>query len=104
MASGGSARIYSGLINPSVVDTVYLSDACDVVSITNLTGNAPLWFTVSHPGGSNPQPTVNGTATYCAASVAGYTVDVRHAGMFGTIVNLTSSASVEYQVSIQNKQ
>ena len=104
MASGAAARQYSSLINPSLVDMVLIETGCNVISVTNVTGNGELWFTVSEPGGPNPQPNINGANTYCAASVAGSTVDVRHDGMYGTIVNLASSASVQYLVSIQNKQ
>lgn len=102
MASGQAARVWSSTINPLVIDLVNLTAPTNVIAVTNVTGNGNLWFTVSEPGGSNPQPVINGSNTFCAASVVGTTINVRHPGMYGSIVSLTSSASVTYTVSVED--
>lgn len=83
------------------VDLVYLSGAGFSVRVTNVNGAAPLWFTVSHPGGACPVPTVGGVNEYLTASVPGMSNSVRHAGQFGSVVQLVSSGSVQYMVELQ---
>lgn len=103
MANTAGKRVVSGMTNGASVDLVYLSDPGFGVEVANISGNGNLWFTISHPGGPCPPPTVGGpSGEWCAASSGGAAVQkVRHAGQFGSIVQLVSSpASVTYSVSV----
>ncbi len=83
-----------------VVDLAVLTAAGAGVSVTNNNGTAPIWFTVSEPGGACPLPTGGGANCYCVGSVAGATVQVRHDGQFGSIVQLVSSGTPNYTVAV----
>lgn len=101
MASTAGTRVVSSTTNGANVDIVYLSDPGFGVEVSNLSLNGNLWFTVSHPGGPCPAPTVGGSSgEWCCASVGNTTQKVRHPGQFGSIVQLISSASVTYSVSV----
>lgn len=101
MAQVWGKRVASGTTNGSTADLVVLADPGFGVEVTNLTGNGQLWFTVDHPGGACRVPTVGGTTgEFCCASVAGDSIHVRHSGQFGSVVQLISSASVTYSVSV----
>ena len=101
MASISSRRVASGTLNGANVDLVFLTDPGFGVEVTNISGNGNIWFTVSEPGGPCPVPTVGGTSSeWCVASVGNTSQKVRHSGQFGSIVQLISSASVTYAVSI----
>ena len=100
-----SARVASATASVGVVDLIVLTDAGFGVEITNVSGSAPLWFTVSHPGGPCPVPvvasaSVNASNQYCAGAAAGTRVPVRHAGQFGSVVQLISSGTPEYVVEV----
>lgn len=100
-----SARVVYATLAANTVDLVVLTDGAFGVRVTNLNGAAPIWFTVSHPGGSNPVPTIGGAlGEWTAASVAGTAVTVRHAAQFGSCVQLTSTGSVSYMVEVVGSQ
>ena len=84
-----------------VVDLVYLTHPGFSVKVTNVSGTAPLWFTVSHPGGDGTPPVGGGANCFSVASVAGQSTSVRHDGQFGTVVQLISSGTPAYSVEIQ---
>ena len=88
------------LMGGASVDTVILTDGGFGVEVMNVSGTSPIYFTVSHPGGACPVPTVGGTNCYCAASVAGAAVRVRHSGQYGSVVQLISSGTPQYIVSV----
>lgn len=100
-----SARLVaSATLQASTVDLVYLTEGGHGVQVINNTGaTAPIYFTVGAPGGPNPAPTVaasTGTVgVYCAAA-AGIPVTAVHAGEYGSIVQLISSGTPSYTVSV----
>ena len=100
----GNQNIQRSMITATVLpgntDLAILTDAGYGVRVTNNNGVAPLFFTVSHPGGDNTAPTINGVNTQVVASVAGDSVAVRHDGQFGSVVQLVSAGSVQYTISI----
>ena len=97
-------RVATGAASVSTVDLVVLTDGGSGVEVTNLTGTAALWFTVSQPGGPCPVPTVGGSSgEFCVASVAGAHVTVHHAGQFGSVVQLIASGSTTYSVAITGR-
>ena len=103
MATGNqniAPRVVTASASVNTVDLAVLTDGGFGIEVTNLTGTAPIWFTVSHPGGSCPVPTVGGENCFCAASVAGATVRVRHSGQYGSVVQLISSGTPQYTVSV----
>ena len=96
-----AAKVASATLTGGQVDFVFLSSPGVGVNVINLTGTAPIWFTVSEPGGPCPAPTIGGQAgVFCSASVAGQTFTVRHAGMYGTVVQLISSGAPTYLVEV----
>jgi hypothetical protein len=97
-------RVVSATLTASTVDFIFLTESAQAIQVTNLTGTAPIYFTVSHPGGSAPVPTIGGNGCYCAASVAGAAVPVRHDGMYGTIVQLISTGTPTYSVEVASRQ
>lgn len=100
MATYSGAHTFTSSASVNTVDTVILTDGGFGVTVTNVSGSAPIFFTVSHPGGPCPVPTVNGTNGYVAASVAGVTVPVRHAAQFGSVVQLISAGTPQYTVAV----
>ena len=86
-------------LTASTVDTVILSKPSRGVTVVNVSGSAIIYFTVSHPGGSNPQPTIGGANCYVLPATVG-SLDVTHDGQFGSVVNLISSGTPAYSVSI----
>jgi hypothetical protein len=87
-------------------DLVVLSAAGFAVKVTNISGSAPLFWTVSHQGGSCPVPTTNGTTStggecYVTAAAAGSSTNARAALQFGAIVQVVSTGSPSYMVEIQ---
>lgn len=100
MASGSSRRVYSSTLTASTVDLVVLTEGGYGVEVINTTGTAPIWFTISEQGGACPVPTIGGTTgEFCAASVAGYSMKVRHEGLFGSVIQLISAGTPTYTVS-----
>ena len=93
---------YASASVAGVVDLVYLTNPGMGVKVTNVSGTAPIWFTVSHPGGDCPIPVGGGTGCYSVASVAGTSTTVRHDGQFGTVVQLISSGTPAYAVEVQS--
>lgn len=105
MSSGSSRRVYSGTLTSDTVDIVLLTEGGYGVQVVNTTGTAPIWFTVSTPGGPCPIPTVGGSSgEFCAASVTGATVPVRASVQFGALVQLISSGTPTYTVSLVGNQ
>ena len=102
MASGGATQVYNSSLGGSgSVDTVWLSGGGSSIKVTNLTGTAPIFFTVSFPGGPCPVPTINGTADY-VATTAGMSTNVRTANQFGAIVQLVSASVQSYMCEVQS--
>ena len=100
MASGSGVMSYSSTVaSVNVVETVLLTGSAFGIEVVNITGTAPIWFTVGEPGGPCPVPTVNGSGSFCAASVAGTQVKVRHQGFAGNVVQLISAGTPAYTVS-----
>lgn len=94
-------RSVNGTLQSNTVDLAVLTDAGFSIRVTNISGTAPIWFTVSEPGGHNTVPAIGGQNEFCAASVAGNAVNVRHAGQFGSVVQLISSGTPTYTVEVQ---
>ena len=86
-------------LTANTVDLAILTNPCFEVTVVNVTGTAAIYFTVGHPGGPCPQPTVGGQECYVLPAAVG-SVDIRHAGQFGTVVQLISSGTPTYTVSI----
>lgn len=109
--AGGAASVYSGS------HVVYVASAASVgadlcvltgggmsVKVTNIAGTAPIFFTVSHQGGACPLPSVNGSpATYVIAGSPNASTNVRHSGMFGSIVQVTSTGTTSYMIEVQGQ-
>lgn len=93
--------VITNTLAANTVDLAILTGAGFGVRVTNLSGTAPIWFTVSHQGGACPVPTVGGASEYCVASVAGLGISARHAGQFGSVVQLISSGTPLYMVEVQ---
>ena len=106
--SNQGQRSVSATLQASTVDLVWLTDPGFGVQVTNDTGSADIYFTVSHPGGPCPVPTVAASTgaqnVFCAASAAGITTVVRHSAQFGSIVQLISSGTPAYTVSVVGNQ
>jgi hypothetical protein len=92
-------RVVNATASVSTVDLIFLSDAAQKVTVANTTGTAPIFFTVSHPGGDGNVPTVGGQGCYQLPAAIS-SLDVRHDGQFGTIVQLISSGTPSYSVAI----
>lgn len=103
MASYSARRVATETLSANTVDLVLLTDPAQSVEVTNVTGTAPIYFTVSKPGGDCPVPTVNGQSCYAVASVAGQSMFVRHDGMYGSVVQLISAGTPQYTVQIGSR-
>lgn len=99
MAVLGGRRVVNGTLTADTVDTVILTAAARTVTIVNVSGSAEIFFTISHPGGPNVQPTVGGTNCFVLPATIG-SLDVRHDGQFGNVINLISSGTPAYSVTI----
>jgi hypothetical protein len=100
-------RTAAATLQASTVDLVYLTEGGFGVQVINDTGASPIYFTVSAPGGACTAPTVaasTGTVGVFCAAAAGIPVNVRHDGMFGSIVQLISSGTPSYVVSVVGNQ
>ena len=102
MASYAGGRVITQTLSANTVDFVYLSAPGMGVQVTNVSGTAPIYFTVSHPGGNGTVPTVNGQDCFVAASIAGEHEFVRHDGMYGSIVQLISAGTPQYSVEVSS--
>ena len=101
MANSTSAtQVVTQTLSANAADLVLLTTPASSVIVRNETGTGMIFFTVSEPGGPCPVPTVNGVNCYAVASVAGAEVAVRHYGRYGSIVQLISSGTPTYSVSI----
>lgn len=103
MASIAGTRVVNATLTANTVDLVYLSAPGQSVRVTNINGTAPIYFTVSHPGGACPVPTVGGTTNYVVAGSAGAFEFVRFDGMYGSIIQLISSGTASYEVSVTSR-
>lgn len=101
MASGSGGHVYNSTLAASV-DVVLLTDPGMSVKVTNLSGTPAIYFTVSRPGGNCPVPSVGNSQCFTAASVTGNSVNVRHDGQFGTIIQLISSGTPAYMCEVQS--
>ena len=97
-------KVVTATLTANTVDLVFLTGAGQAVQVINQTGTAPIWFTVSHPGGNAVTPTVNGVSCYGVASVAGQTTSVRHDGLYGSFIQLISTGTPTYTVVVGSKQ
>jgi hypothetical protein len=84
-------------------DLVVLTQPGMSIRVTNISGAAPLWFTVSAPGGACPIPTSGGTYNFSVAPAANAFTNVRHDGMFGSVVQVVSSGTTSYMVEVQGQ-
>ena len=84
-------------------DVVVLTGAGHSVKVTNITGSAPLFWTVSHPGGTCPVPSASGSvaSTFVTAGAANAATNARHAGQYGSIVQVVSTGTPSYMVEVQ---
>jgi hypothetical protein len=101
-----AARTASGTLTASTVDLVFLTGIGNGVSVTNVNGSAPIYFTVDTPGGACKPPTtyaasVGSVGVFCAASVIGQTVSTKLDAQSGAIVQLISSGTPTYTVALQ---
>ena len=92
-------RNATATLTASTVDLVFIQDAHTKITVVNDTGTSAIWFTVSRPGGTNPVPTVNGNECFTLPAAIG-SVDVRHNGFGGAIVQLISAGTPQYTVSV----
>ena len=99
-----ASRSISATLVASTVDLVVLTDGGFGVQVENVSGTAPIYFSVSHPGGSCTVPSVAASTGsqnfFCAAAVAGAQTNVRHPGQFGSVVQLISTGTPSYTVSV----
>lgn len=102
--STSAAQVVTQTLSANAADLVLLTAPASSIVVTNETGTAPIYFTVSEPGGPCPVPTVGGVNCYCAASVAGAQVAVRHYGTYGAVVQLISSGTPTYSVVVGSKR
>ena len=106
--SNQASRSVSATLQASTVDLVWLTDPGFAVAVQNDSGSAAIYWTVSHPGGPCPVPSVaasTGTVnTFCSAASPGAVTTVRHAGQFGSIVQLISSGTPSYTVAVTGNQ
>ena len=103
MADYSGKRVVTATLSANTVDLVFLSEAGQAVKVVNASGTAPIYFTVSHPGGTATVPTVNGQNCRVAASVAGAYEVIRHDGMYGSVVQLISAGTPQYSVEIGSR-
>ena len=100
MASGTGVMSYSSQVaSVNVIETVLLTGSAFGIEVLNISGTAPIWFTVGEPGGPCPPPTVGGSNCLCAASVVGAAFRIRHQGFAGNVVQLISTGTPQYLVS-----
>ncbi len=99
MAGTWARRSATATLTANTVDLVYLADSCKTITVVNVTGTAAIYFTVSRPGGSNLIPTITGANCFCLPAAIG-SLDTRHDGQFGSTVQLISSGTPTYTVSI----
>ena len=101
--SNQGSRSVSATLQASTVDLVWLTDPGFGVSVENISGSSPIYWTVDHPGGPCTAPSVaasTGTQNvFCSAASPGAVTTVRHAGQFGSIVQLISSGTPSYTVA-----
>jgi len=85
-------------------DVVVLSGAGHSVKVTNVSGSAPLFWTVSHPGGTCAIPSTSGSveACYVTAGGAGISTNARVAGEYGAVVQVVSTGTPSYTVEVQS--
>ena len=106
--SNQAARSVSATLQSSTVDLVWLTDPGFGVSVTNTSGSSDIYFTVDAPGGPCLPPTVAASTgaqnVFCAASAAGVETVVRSPAQFGSIVQLISSGTPAYTVSVVGNQ
>jgi hypothetical protein len=103
MANISAGRVATATLTANTVDLVFLTAPGQTIKVSNQSGTAPIFYTVSHPGGACPVPTVNGSNCYAVASVAGTYGFVRHDGMYGSIVQLISAGTPQYTVEVTSK-
>ena len=103
MANYNGERVLTATLTANSPDLALMSQRGEAIIVTNNTGGAPIYFTVSYPGGTCPVPTVNGQNCF-AVSTAGQRVSVRHNGMYGSVVQLISAASVQYTIEVGSRQ
>jgi hypothetical protein len=103
MANYNGGRVLTEKLNGSNADLCLMSAAGEAIIVSNISGEAPIYFTVDKPGGPCPVPTVNGSTCFAVAGT-GNRVSVRHDGMYGSVVQLISSASVQYTIEVGSRQ
>lgn len=103
MANYSGGRVLTETLTANTADLCLMNAPGEAVIVTNISGTAPLYFTVDKPGGPCPVPTVNGQNTFSVGANAGTRVSVRHDGMYGSVVQLISAASVQYTIEVGSR-
>ena len=105
-----SKNAVTNTLTPSAVDVVLLTNPAFGCIVENLTCNAPIWFTVSAPGGPGTAPVVpSGGASVGAqyavgGSVGPTSLSVRGPAQFGQVIQLVSINAEQYTVSVLGNQ
>ena len=98
----GDHTVYVASAASVGADLVVLTAGGFSVKVTNISGSAPLFWTVSHQGGSCPVPTTSGgPGVYVTAGAAGSSTNARHSGQFGSVVQVVSTGTTSYTVEVQ---
>ena len=98
----GSRVVYvSAAASVGTADLCVLTSPCFSIKVTNVAGTAPLYFTVDRPGGACVAPVIGGANDFAIAATAGNSVNVRHDGQFGSVVQVISSGTTSYTVEVQ---
>ena len=103
MANYSAARVITNTLTANSVDLNLMTAAGESIIVTNISGQAPIYFTLDKPGGACPAPTVNGQNCFAVAN-GGTRSSVRHDGMYGSVVQLISAASVQYTIEVGSRQ
>lgn len=105
MTAYSGAQVVSVATAASVgADAVILSGGGSSVKVTNISGSAPLYWTVSNRGGPCPVPTTSGSVggVYVTAAAAGSSTNARVAGQYGAVVQVVSTGNPSYMVELQS--
>lgn len=94
--------VVTNTLTANTADLCFMTGPGYSVKVTNVTGTAPLYFTVDKPGGPCAVPTVGGSNCYAVASVAGSSTSARQDFLYGGIIQLISTGTPTYMVEVQS--
>jgi hypothetical protein len=103
MANFSGYSVVNGTLAASTVSLVVLTRPAQGIKVTNIDGTAPIYFRVSHPGGSNAVPSIVDGLSYVVSASAGAYDFVRHDGMYGMTVQLVSPGTPKFAVETTSK-